>query len=60
MRVQTERRDEVAILTMDDGRVNALGADLATDLADALDAARDARAVVIAGKPLSFSAGLDL
>lgn len=51
----------VAIITLDDGKVNALG----HPLLDALDAALDqaeaeARAVVLVGRPGRFSAGFDL
>lgn len=53
--------DSVAIITMDDGKVNALGIDLVDALSGALDAAEaDARSVVLAGRPGVFSAGLDL
>ncbi|MCY4630358.1 MAG: crotonase/enoyl-CoA hydratase family protein [bacterium] len=53
--------DSVAIITMDDGKVNALGLDLIDALSGALDAAEaEARAVVLAGRPGVFSAGLDL
>ena len=59
----TYRLDEsVAFLTMDDGKVNALGPTMLAALNEALDSAdRDyAGAVVIAGNHRVFSAGFDL
>ena len=53
--------EDVALNTMDDGKVNALGLDLVDALSNALDAAEaDARSIVLAGRPGVFSAGLDL
>lgn len=56
-----ELSDEVAIVRMDDGKANALG----PAMLDALDAAfdraeREAKAVVLAGRPGRFCAGFDL
>ncbi|MCA9539297.1 MAG: crotonase/enoyl-CoA hydratase family protein [Myxococcales bacterium] len=52
---------KVAHITLDDGKVNALGHDLITAFNAALDRAEaEARAVVIWGRPGRFSAGFDL
>jgi enoyl-CoA hydratase len=59
----TYRRDEsVAIITMDDGKVNALGPAMLAEINGALDQAEseDAGAVVIAGNERVFSGGFDL
>src|SRR6201990_3052127 len=59
----TYRRDEsIALITMDDGRVNALGPTMQQALNEALDNADrdDVGAVVIAGNQRVFSAGFDL
>ena len=59
----TYRRDQaVATITMDDGKVNALGPTMQQALNDALDDAErdDVAAVVIAGNHRVFSAGFDL
>lgn len=59
--VRYERRDAVALITLDDGRANAVSPGLAAALAAALDRAeREAQAVVLAGRPGRFSAGFDL
>ena len=51
----------VALVSIDDGKVNALTPDLLDGLFGALDAAEaNAGAVVLAGRPGVFSAGLDL
>ena len=52
----------VAVITMDDGKANALGHDLLGALLAALDEvdASGADAVVIVGRPGRFSAGFDL
>ncbi|MDE0196392.1 MAG: crotonase/enoyl-CoA hydratase family protein [bacterium] len=51
----------VALVSIDDGKVNALTPDLLDSLFGALDAAEaGAGAVVLAGRPGVFSAGLDL
>lgn len=57
------RRDEaVAVITMDDGKVNALGPAMLAEINGALDRAQgeDAGAVVIAGNERVFSGGFDL
>ncbi len=51
--------DGVAVLTLDDGRVNALDMDLFRELDARLDECADGAAVVIAGRPGMFSAGLN-
>ncbi|MCP5032194.1 MAG: crotonase/enoyl-CoA hydratase family protein, partial [Actinomycetia bacterium] len=53
----------VAMITMDDGRANALGPDLTQAINDALDQAEadeTVKAAVIAGREGRFSAGFDL
>ncbi|MCA9694497.1 MAG: hypothetical protein KC636_33275, partial [Myxococcales bacterium] len=51
----------VAVITLDDGKVNALGTKLLAELDAALTRAEgEARAVVLAGRPGRFSAGFDL
>lgn len=53
--------DKVALLRMDDGKVNAIGPDFLRDFHRAWsEATREGRAVVIAGNAKAFSAGLDL
>ena len=52
--------DGVLTITLDDGRRNAITPELCTALTAALDDAGDAQAVVLAGRPGAFSAGLDL
>ncbi len=61
--VTTERRSDVAVITIDDGKANALSFDLLGELAAALDAAEsdaEVKAVVVAGREGRFSAGFDL
>ena len=59
--ISYELRDRVAVITMDDGKANAISLALATDLLAALHRARaEASAVVLAGRPGRFSAGFDL
>ena len=60
MTISTERTDGLAVLTMDDGKVNAMNPDFLTALEAALDETRDADAVVLRGRAGTFSAGLDL
>src|ERR1700730_13203472 len=54
--------DSVAFITMDDGKVNALGPSMQQALNEALDNADrdDVGAVVIAGNDRVFSGGFDL
>jgi len=57
------RRDEsIAVITMDDGKVNALGPAMLKEIEVALDQAEgeNAAAVVIAGNERVFSGGFDL
>jgi enoyl-CoA hydratase len=59
--LQYEQRGDVAVLTVDDGKANALSHDLITALHGALDQAQaDAAAVVFVGRPGRFCAGFDL
>ena len=59
--VTYELRDGVAVIQMDDGKVNALSHEMLKALDGALDqAAGEARAVVLAGRPGRFCAGFDL
>lgn len=59
--VSYEQRDRVAVITIDDGKANAITHGIADALLGALDRARsDADAVVVAGRPGRFSAGFDL
>jgi enoyl-CoA hydratase len=50
----------LALLRLDDGRVNALGRPLLEALAQALDEAESARVLIITGRETVFGAGLDL
>lgn len=52
--------DGVLTLTMDDGNKNALDPDAFAAITSAFDDAGDARAIVLAGRPDIFSAGLDV
>lgn len=56
-----EQADGIATITMDDGKVNALGIAMLRELHAALDRAeRDGAIVILAGRPGRFSAGFDL
>ena len=53
--------DELAWITLDDGKANALGPAMQAAIREALDRARDeARVAVIRGRPGVFSGGFDL
>ncbi|MEQ9322907.1 MAG: enoyl-CoA hydratase-related protein, partial [Polyangiaceae bacterium] len=53
--------DGVAVITMDDGKANALSHEMLDALDDALGRAeKEAKAVVIAGREGKFCAGFDL
>lgn len=59
--VQVELQGEVAVVRFDDGKVNAVSLDSIAALGAALDRAeKEAKCVVIAGRPGRFSAGFDL
>ncbi len=62
MSVNYRRDESIAVLTMDDGKVNALGPTMIGHINTALDQAEsdDASAVVIAGNDRVFSGGFDL
>jgi enoyl-CoA hydratase len=54
-------RDEVAVITLDDGKVNAISLETITALHDGLDrAGREAGAVLLVGRPGRLSGGFDL
>ena len=56
-----EQHGDVAVLHFDDGKANVVGHDLIATMHQGLDrAAKDAKAVVILGRPGRFSAGFDL
>jgi enoyl-CoA hydratase len=60
-RIAYRRDGDVAVLTLDDGKANAVSHELIAELRGALGRAREeAQAVVIAGRPGRFSAGFDL
>lgn len=61
-RVSYRKDDQVAVITMDDGKVNALGPDMQAEINAALDQAEadKAGAVVLAGNGRVFSGGFDL
>lgn len=60
-RVSYELNGKVAVLRMDDGKANAVSAEMIDELDASLERAEsEARAVVIAGRPGRFSAGFDL
>jgi enoyl-CoA hydratase/carnithine racemase len=60
-RVRFEPRGAVALVQMDDGKVNALSPALLAELGAAFDRAeKEASALVLAGRPGCFSAGFDL
>ena len=57
----TSRHDEdVTVITVDDGKANALSFDVVAGLSAALDDAATSQAVVIIGRDGKFSAGFDL
>jgi enoyl-CoA hydratase len=59
--VSYRAKDSVATITMDDGKVNVLSAQMFAELGAALDRAEAERAVVLlTGRPGVFSAGFDL
>jgi len=59
--VSYEMTDSVALITMDDGKANALTFDMFAQLGDAFDRAEaDKAGVILAGREGRFSAGFDL
>lgn len=53
--------DDIAVMTFDDGKANAVSHDFIDGMMSGLDTAeKDAKAVVVLGKPGMFSAGFDL
>ncbi len=55
------RDDGIAIISLDNGKANAISLEVATGLIEALDRAKsEAKAVLICGNPGMFSAGFDL
>ena len=58
--VKTEIKNEVALITFDDGKVNVLNEQSLGQLKAALLECQEARALVLAGAGKCFSAGLDL
>ncbi len=59
--VQYELSGDVAVLRIDDGKVNALGPTVIAALNTGLDRAeKESKAVLVAGRPGRFSAGFDL
>lgn len=59
--VSYETRGSVAVLTMDDGKANALSPQMLDELTTGLDRAEsEAKAVVLAGREGKFCAGFDL
>lgn len=61
MDISIDLQEDVALITMDDGKKNAIDLQALADLNVALDKAEaDAKAVVLAGRPGSFCAGFDL
>ena len=61
-RVSYRKDDQIAVITMDDGKVNALGPAMQSDIGAALDQAEsdNVGAVVLAGNDRVFSGGFDL
>lgn len=63
MPVTYEKQGHVAIITLDDGKANAITKSVVDELnghLDAIDADEDVRSVLLAGRPGRFSAGFDL
>lgn len=59
--VECKLQSNYTLISMDDGKANALGFDMLAQLGAALDEAEQAaKVVVIAGRPGKFSAGFDL
>lgn len=60
MTIERTIQDGIAVLTMDDGKVNAFDAAFFADLDRAFDSCADDPAVVLTGRPGMFSAGLNM
>lgn len=61
MSITVDKQGDIALITMDDGKANAVNFDLMEALNDALDQAEsDAKAIVLAGREGRFSGGFDL
>ena len=58
--VSTTEHGPIAVISLDDGKLNVIGQDTLHDINQALDDADGADAIVIAGRPGVFSAGFDL
>jgi enoyl-CoA hydratase len=60
--ITTVYEEDIAIVTMDDGKANAMGLPFLAALSAALDGVRasDARALVLVGRERFFSGGIDL
>ncbi len=61
--IRSERLDDIVVITMDDGKANALSFSMIEELSAAIDAAEadpSLVAVVLAGRDGKFSAGFDL
>jgi enoyl-CoA hydratase len=58
--MRIERVQDVALIRMESGKVNAIGPEFVAGLSRLLDEAQGARAAVITGQGSTFSAGLDL
>jgi enoyl-CoA hydratase len=58
--VNLREHDGVAVISLDDGKANALSHDVLLQLESALDAAAQAKAVALVGRPGKFCAGFDL
>jgi len=60
-KVRFDLRGDVAVITMDDGKANALAHDMIDQLDAAIDRAEDgAKAIVLTGREERFCAGFDL
>jgi enoyl-CoA hydratase len=58
--VSVSTQDNIAVITMDDGKANAISHAMIDALNAAFDDAEQADAVVVTGRPGRFSAGFDL
>ena len=59
--MKTELKNDVMIITLDDGKANVVGHSLLDELLPALDQAeKEAKAILIFGRAGIFSAGFDL